>query len=152
MLMTFKIIGTGRVRITGTGRVITGDARIMDLSPWSVCPRDPSAAIKNYLSPIIFRPHREVHPIGCAPFLEYELVELSPSAIGDIQQYRRHADHHLRPIAVDIHRATSQVVTPLLQNRSHFWVSTIPTNIQPSWSWNLIAQVSHFPTFPLLTF
>ena len=76
-------------------------------------PINGSVAVKQNLSAIIFRPHREVHPIGCAPFLEYELVELSPSAISDIQQYRRHADHHLRPIAVDIHRASSQMIRAL---------------------------------------
>ena len=49
-------------------------------------------------------------PIGCAAFLEDQLIEIPFRAIGDIQQDSRHADHLLRAVALDIYGAACQVI------------------------------------------
>ena len=54
-----------------------------------------------------------MNPIGSAALLEDELIKDPSTPISDIQQYHRHADHHLRPVAVYIHRASRQVIAPL---------------------------------------
>jgi hypothetical protein len=49
---------------------------------------DPStkflAAVEENLAAIVFRPHREVDPIGRAAFLLDEFIEVTLCAIGDI--------------------------------------------------------------------
>ena len=69
-------------------------------------------AVKEDLPAIILRPHREVDPIGGAPLLLDKFIEIPFRAIGDVEQDSRHADHLLRPIAVDIHRTARQVIAP----------------------------------------
>ena len=77
---------------------------------------DPSTkflpAVEENLPPIILRAHREVNPIRGAALLQYQFIKVALRAIGDIQQYARHADHVFRAIASDIHCAARQVITP----------------------------------------
>ena len=71
------------------------------------------SVVKENLAPIVLRAHSEVNPVGRAPLLLNQLIKVALRAIGDIQQYPRHPDHLLRPITMDIHRATRQMITPL---------------------------------------
>ena len=51
-----------------------------------------------------------MNPIGRTALLLNQLVEVSFSTIGDIQQDSRYADRLLWAIATDIHRAARQMV------------------------------------------
>ncbi len=49
-------------------------------------------------------------PVGSAALLDDQFIEVTMSAICDVEQNPRHADHLLRAIALDIHRATREVI------------------------------------------
>ena len=68
------------------------------------------SAVEENLPAVILRAHRKVNPISRTALLLNQLIEVTMSAIGDIQQDYSHADHLLRAIATDIHRAACQVI------------------------------------------
>jgi hypothetical protein len=68
------------------------------------------SAVEEYFTAIVVWTHREVNPIGRTALLLNQLIEVTTSAIGDIQQDYCHADHLLRTIATDIHRAARQMI------------------------------------------
>ena len=69
--------------------------------------------IEENLPTIVFRPHREVNPIGGAAFLLDQFIEIALGSIRDVEQDARHADHLLRAITLDIHRTTSEMIRTL---------------------------------------
>ena len=69
-----------------------------------------SPAIEENFPPIILRLHREVDPIGSAALFLDEFIEVAMGTIRDVEQYPRHTDHLLRAIALDIHRAASEMI------------------------------------------
>ncbi len=82
------------------------------------------STIKEYLPPIVLRPHREVHPIRRTPLLQNQLVENPFGFIGDVEQDAGIPDHLLRAITSDIYRAAGQVITPLRPTALHIHLLT----------------------------
>ena len=68
------------------------------------------SAVEENLPAVILRTHREVNPISRTALLLNQLIKIPLSAVCDIQQYPHHADHLLRAIATDIHRAACQMI------------------------------------------
>ena len=66
--------------------------------------------IEEDLSAIVGRSYCEMDPVGRAALFENQFIEISLRTICDIQKDYRHADHLLRPIALDIHRAAREVI------------------------------------------
>ena len=70
-------------------------------------------AIEEDLSAIIFRPHREVNPVGGAALLLDQFVEHPAVFISRIEQQTSIPDHLLRPQTPDIYGAARQMIAPL---------------------------------------
>ena len=49
-------------------------------------------------------------PVGSAAFLDDQFIEVTMSAICDVEQNSRHPYHLLWAIALDIHRAAREVI------------------------------------------
>ena len=70
-------------------------------------------AVVENLATIARGAYREVDPISGAALLLDEFVEITTSAISDVEQDTRHADHLLGTVALNIHRASRQVIRAL---------------------------------------
>ena len=66
--------------------------------------------IKEDFAAITRRAHSEVNPVGRAPLLQNQLIEIPFGTIRDVEQDASHADYLLRTIALDIHRAAREVI------------------------------------------
>ena len=71
------------------------------------------AAVEEYFTAIVVWTHREVNPISRTALLLNQLIKIPFRTIRNVEQYPSHADHLLRAIATDIHRAARQMIAPL---------------------------------------